>query len=659
MIEKITQEQINDNSVGKLSTRPNAPAAMGGNGLSAAALRARFDALALLGIGKINEILSYLHGELPDGTPVSFASLIKFTGNDGVEYNLEDILESLQNGGFFPVDQSFDPESTKPQSGTAVTEAIESVSCLRLTEPIAFYTTFEALTAKDENGVYTYRNSYTVSDFNRRPVVGEMFVEDCTSSDGISFSMIARIVGFAFDNAGVEYAAFKVIDIPMADQTFKSNSTNPQSGKAVEQAMRRATVEADALCRLTVSTHNISTDAHNDIRVALQELADRINAALNSDDTTLDQLSEIVAYIKSNKELIDAITTSKISVDAIVDNLTTNDSKKVLSAKQGMVLKQEIPLVLPYTIEWKKEEALIAGATGDVQQRYFNRTPQAGDQFSFYCYRAITVGGSIAEKSYHVSAHITVVHTELKEGEDFLVADFVVDKAVLCTHPVDAIYLPDSPNAQSGVAVAQAVAQAIAAVPKEVLNITQIDTTYDTAQALPIPPEGNGACYLVKGEKAIYAYDGTTQTWTKKHTLKAHTLYCVLNGDKAGLYRYSMADPYLVTVESHTLQEAKDYTDQKFADVEVEVDQTYSPESENPQSGIAVAEAVLEAVDIADSHAAAIADTVVVSHIVQEEGDSENDVMSQKAVTGIVGDISSALDELHAYAQNLASGGTA
>lgn len=54
---------------------------------------------------------------------------------------------------------------------------------------------------------------------------------------------------------------------------------------------------------------------------------------------TLDQTSEIVAYIKSNKSLIDAITTSKVSVTDIVDNLTTNLSNKPLSAKQGLVLK--------------------------------------------------------------------------------------------------------------------------------------------------------------------------------------------------------------------------------------------------------------------------------------------------------------------------------
>ena len=83
-----------------------------------------------------------------------------------------------------------------------------------------------------------------------------------------------------------------------------------------------------------VSQHNTDTASHNDLRLALQALANRVNAALDSDDTTLDQMSEVVAYIKSNKSLIDAITTSKVNVTDIV-----NEANKPLSAAQGVVVK--------------------------------------------------------------------------------------------------------------------------------------------------------------------------------------------------------------------------------------------------------------------------------------------------------------------------------
>lgn len=91
-----------------------------------------------------------------------------------------------------------------------------------------------------------------------------------------------------------------------------------------------------------ISAHNTSTVAHSDIRELINGLTSRLNTLADSDDTTLDQLSEIVAYIKSNKTLIDAITTSKVNVDDIVNNLTTNVTNKPLSAAQGVELKRLI-----------------------------------------------------------------------------------------------------------------------------------------------------------------------------------------------------------------------------------------------------------------------------------------------------------------------------
>ena len=97
-----------------------------------------------------------------------------------------------------------------------------------------------------------------------------------------------------------------------------------------------------------VAAHNTSGAAHADLRALIEGLTNRLNALADSDDTTLDQLSEIVAYIKSNKALIDAVTTGKVSVSDIVDNLTTNASGKVLSAAQGVALKAMIDgIVIP------------------------------------------------------------------------------------------------------------------------------------------------------------------------------------------------------------------------------------------------------------------------------------------------------------------------
>ena len=94
-----------------------------------------------------------------------------------------------------------------------------------------------------------------------------------------------------------------------------------------------------------INAHNTNTEAHSDIRTSITKLTTRLNTLADSDDTTLDQMSEIVSYIKNNKSLIDGITTSKINVDDIINNLTTNASNKPLSAAQGVALKALIDAI--------------------------------------------------------------------------------------------------------------------------------------------------------------------------------------------------------------------------------------------------------------------------------------------------------------------------
>lgn len=92
----------------------------------------------------------------------------------------------------------------------------------------------------------------------------------------------------------------------------------------------------------SLSSHDVSSSAHNDIRDLISGLTSRLNSIADSDDETLDQLSEIVSYIKSNRDLISSITTSKVSVADIIDNLTTNVTTKPLSAAQGVAIKSLI-----------------------------------------------------------------------------------------------------------------------------------------------------------------------------------------------------------------------------------------------------------------------------------------------------------------------------
>lgn len=77
----------------------------------------------------------------------------------------------------------------------------------------------------------------------------------------------------------------------------------------------------------------------------LDELQGRLTNFLDSEDPQLDSLSEIIAYIQSNRSSIQDLVTDKVDVDSIVDNLDSTDASKVLSAKQGNSLKALIDAI--------------------------------------------------------------------------------------------------------------------------------------------------------------------------------------------------------------------------------------------------------------------------------------------------------------------------
>lgn len=91
-----------------------------------------------------------------------------------------------------------------------------------------------------------------------------------------------------------------------------------------------------------ISTHNTSTSAHSDIRELISDLTTKLNNFLDVDDTTTDQLSEVLTLIENNKGTLESLTTSKVNVSDIIDNLTTSSTSKVLSANQGVAIKSLI-----------------------------------------------------------------------------------------------------------------------------------------------------------------------------------------------------------------------------------------------------------------------------------------------------------------------------
>lgn len=145
--------------------------------------------------------------------------------------------------------------------------------------------------------------------------------------------------------------------------------------------------EASGTAEAKVTAHNTSKDAHNDIRLLIQNLANTVTTLLDSNDETLDQTSEIVAYVKSNKSLIDAITTSKVSVSDIIDNLTTNVANEPLSASQGVKLKALIDAIIVPTKLSELENDSGYAKTTDIPEKLPNpnslKIVYGGQEFNY------------------------------------------------------------------------------------------------------------------------------------------------------------------------------------------------------------------------------------------------------------------------------------
>lgn len=175
----------------------------------------------------------------------------------------------------------------------------------------------------------------------------------------------------------------KALDNSLNPDKTLSNPDKPADAKAVGDAIKglqpAGNYASEESINEAVQTHDGNGSAHNDIRTLIEGLASRLNALANSDDTTLDQLAEVVAYIKANRGLIEGITTSKVSVADIVDNLVTNEKNKPLSAAQGVALKALIDAITIPVKSVNGKTGAVQLTASDVGARPSTWTPTASD----------------------------------------------------------------------------------------------------------------------------------------------------------------------------------------------------------------------------------------------------------------------------------------
>ncbi len=91
-------------------------------------------------------------------------------------------------------------------------------------------------------------------------------------------------------------------------------------------------------------------------KTAFENLLESFTNLLSSDDSSLDQLQEIVDFIKENREKIENLSVEeinglqealdlKVNIADIVDDLTSTLADAPLSANQGRILNEEITLL--------------------------------------------------------------------------------------------------------------------------------------------------------------------------------------------------------------------------------------------------------------------------------------------------------------------------
>lgn len=283
------------------------------------------------------------------------------------------------------------------------------------------------------------------------------------------------------------------------------------SGYALKSEVPKSASEVGADAAGTaeskVSAHNVSDTAHNDIRLLVQGLTERLNALADSDDETLDQMSEIVSYIKYNRSLINGIDTNKVDVSDIVNSLISNNTDKPLSAKQGRVLKSLIDAITVPTKLSELENDSGYAKTTDIPDKLPN--PQK-----------LTFAGAITAE-YDGSGAVTVTIPESSGGSG--VSDEKIAEAVgtyMETHPIEETD-PTVPDWAKQPTKPKYTASEVEALPNTTTTLPNpypltftggASGSYDGSEALTIniPSGGDGSTYYVTPEQFGAIGDGVT-----------------------------------------------------------------------------------------------------------------------------------------------------
>ena len=136
----------------------------------------------------------------------------------------------------------------------------------------------------------------------------------------------------------VEKIARKSLDyLPLSDSISSNSTVTVASSLAIKTVNDKVNINASDITNLETSkiaisdiVNNLTSTATNKTLSALQgkvlkQLIDNINTLLSSDDTTLDQIQEVVDFIKQNKEDLQNLAVANIAgLQDVLNSLTAS-----------------------------------------------------------------------------------------------------------------------------------------------------------------------------------------------------------------------------------------------------------------------------------------------------------------------------------------------
>ena len=403
-----------------------------------------------------------------------------------------------------------------------------------------------ALESKQPKG--NYLKSEDVPDWSKQPTKPEYTAQEVGARPD-TWTPTAEEVGAMSADTAIPKALKDltddathrtVTDAQKAGWDAKSNFSGNYDDLTNKPEIPAAPGDVGAEPAGTTANHNVATNSHNDIRLLISGLTDRLNAFFDSDDQTLDQLTEIIAYIQANRSLIESVTTSKVNITDIINNLTTNVTNKPLSAAQGVELKRLIDAITVPTALSQLTDESTHRVVSDAEKAEWSGKQDAGNYLDKDATSEQELHGNLRGRYGTFTWLMTTAATKNNNLTKIAVIDpsgwiYYMDKAQLIQQVVDAIngdteaYVFSQINSQ--VQAYLNASQSYVAGDFSTTVITDYSdghtTTFDdpVGYVAEIPADGT---LLVQNEN-------TGHVWSKPITAGTHTIYNAMTEDVSKL----------------------------------------------------------------------------------------------------------------------------